>query len=190
MFPSSFKIAQVTPLLKRAGLDKDNPANYRPISNLNNISKLLEKLLLIRIHNHVTSSPNFNLNQSAYRPYHSTETALILTLDHILHSADQGSSSVLVSLDLNAAFDTIDHNILLSRLENSFGIHGLALSWFQSYLSGRSQFVHIGPTVTHPPPSAFLAYHTALFSDLCFFCIYSSYRTYSLLLWPHTATIR
>ena len=59
-------------------------------------------------------------------------TALILTLDNILHSADQGFSSVLVSLNLSAAFDTINHNILLSRLENSFGIHGLALSWFQS----------------------------------------------------------
>ena len=66
------------------------------------------------------------------------------TLDNILHAADQGSSSVLVYLDLSAAFDTIDHNILLSRLENSYGIHGLALSWFQSYLSGRSQFVRIG----------------------------------------------
>ena len=144
VFPSSFKIAQVTPLLKKAGLDKDDPANYRPISNLNIISKLLEMLLLVSIQNHVTSSPNFNPNQSAYRPYHSTETALVLTLDNILHSADQGSFSVLVSLDLNAAFDTIDHNILLSRLKKSFGIHGLALSWFQSYSSGRSQFVRIG----------------------------------------------
>ena len=144
VFPSFFKIAQVTPLLKKVGLDKDDPANYRPISNLNNISKLLEKLLLVRIQNHVTSSPNFNPNQSAYRPYHSTEIALILTLDNILHAADQGSSSVVVSLDLSAAFDTIDHNILLSRLVNSFGIHGLALSCFQSYLSGRSQFVRIG----------------------------------------------
>ena len=106
VFSSSFKIAQVTPLLKKAGLDKDDPANYRSISNRNNISKLLERLLLVRIHNHVTSSPNFNPNQSAYRPYHSTETALILTLDNILHTADQGSFSVLVSLDLRAAFDT------------------------------------------------------------------------------------
>ena len=102
VFPSSFKIAQVLPLLKKADLDKDDPANYRPISNLNNISKLLQKLLLVRIQNHVTSSPNFNPNQSAYRPYHFTETVLILTLDDILHAADQGSSSVLVSLDLSA----------------------------------------------------------------------------------------
>ena len=137
VFPSSFKIALITLLLKKAGLDKNDPANYRPISNLNNISKLLEKLLLVRILNHVTSSPNFIPNQSAYRPYHTTETALILTLDNILHAADKGSSFVLVSLDLSAAFDTIDHNILLSRLDNSFGIHGLALSWFQSYLSCR-----------------------------------------------------
>ena len=97
VFPSSFKIDQVTPLLKKAGLDEDDPANYRPISNLYNISKLLKKLLLGRIHNHIISSPKFNPNKSAYRPSHSTESALILTLDNILHAADEGSSSVLVS---------------------------------------------------------------------------------------------
>ena len=139
--------------------------------------------------NHVTSSPNFNPNQSAYRPYHSTETALIFTLDNILHSADQGSSSVLVSLDLSAAFDTIDHNILLSRLDNSFGIHGLGLSWFQSYLSDRSQFVRIGHCKS-TTSICISGVHKVLSWDLCFFSLYFSYRTYSLLFWPHTATIR
>ena len=134
VFSSCFETAQITPLLKKVGLDKDDPAKYRPISDLNILSKFLEKLLLVRIQHHVTSSPNFNPHRSADRTYQSTETAFILTVDDILHSVDQGSSSVLVSLDLSAAFDTINHFILLNRLEKSFGIHGLALSWFQSYL--------------------------------------------------------
>ena len=152
-FPSCFKLAQVTPLLKKAGLDKDTPSNYRPISNLNNISKLLERLILARIQDHVTTSPNFNPFQSAYRRFHSTETALLLTLDRIYHSIDQGFSTVLVSLDLSAAFDTIDHPTLLNRLSTSYGVHGAVLSWFKSYLSNRSQFVLIENSKSSISPS-------------------------------------
>ena len=76
-FPNSFKIAQVSPLLKKIGLNKDNPSTYRPISNLNTISKLLEHLILICVQDHTTSSTNFNPFQSAYQNIHSTETALL-----------------------------------------------------------------------------------------------------------------
>ena len=68
----------------------------------------------------------------------------MLALDNINHAIGEGSSTVLISLDLSAAFDTIDHTILLSRLQTSFGIYGLALAWFHSYLEGCSQFVRIG----------------------------------------------
>jgi hypothetical protein len=143
-FPASFKTSSVTPLLKKPGLDKSNPSNYRPISNLNNISKIIERLFLNRFQPAVQHSPNFNRYQSAYRRSHSTETALLHTLDNIFHSADTGCSTMLVSLDFSAAFDTIDHSILLRRLENSFGITGNALTWLKSYLTGRSQFITIG----------------------------------------------
>ena len=73
-FPAMFKQAIVTPLLKKPGLDQSDPSNYRPISNLNNISKLLERLFLFRFQSHVSNSPNFNPLQSAYRRFHSTET--------------------------------------------------------------------------------------------------------------------
>ena len=76
-FPSCFKDALVTLLLKKPGLAKDSPSNYRPISNLNHISKILERIFLSRILPHITSSPNFNPHQSAYRPNHSTESALL-----------------------------------------------------------------------------------------------------------------
>jgi len=149
-FPAMFKTASVTPLIKKAGLDADTPSNYRPISNLNNISKMLERLFLARIQPHVLSSPNFNSLQSAYRPYHSTETALLLSLNNIYHASDNSQPSLLVSLDLSAAFDTIDHSLLLSRLETSFGITGTALSWLSSYLSNRSQVVRIGQSSSPP----------------------------------------
>ncbi len=139
-----FKQASVTPLIKKPGLDEDTPSNFRPISNLNNISKILERLLLIRLQSQIISSPNFNHLQSAYRPHHSTETALLLTLNNIYQAADHSQPTMLVSLDLSAAFDTIDHSLLLSRLHTSFGIRGLALSWLSSYLSNRSQLVRIG----------------------------------------------
>jgi len=149
-FPTRFKTASVTPLLKKPTLDKTSPTSYRPISNLNFISKVLERLFLRHLRTHILASPNFNQNQSAYRSGHSTETALLLLLDRIYYAADGGRSTLLVSLDLSAAFDTISHDILLSRLNHSFGVAGVAHSWIKSYLSDRSQFVRIG-SHTSPP---------------------------------------
>jgi len=129
IFPNSFKLANVTPRLKKAGLDTSVSANYRPISNLNNISKILERLYLSVLQPHILSCPAFNPLQSAYRPRHSTETALLHTLNHIYSAADRGMPTALVSLDLSAAFDTIDHSILISRLHSSFGVSGPAPAW-------------------------------------------------------------
>ena len=96
--------------------------------------KILERLFLSRLLPHINSSSNFNSFQSAYRPHHSTETALTLTLDNVFHAADNGSATLLVSLDLSAAFDSINHNILINRLSSCFGLTGLALDWISSYL--------------------------------------------------------
>ena len=124
--------------------------SYRPISNLNNISKIIERLYLSRLYPHVTSSPNFNHLQSAYRPHHSTETALLHTFDNILSSADRSQPTLLVPLDLSAAFDTIDHSTLLSRLSTSFGVDGTALAWLTSYLTNRTQTVCMGSVSSDP----------------------------------------
>ena len=125
-------------------LDKHAPSSYRPISNLDFISKILERLFLARIQSHITSSPSFNQYQSAYRRHHSTKTSILHTLDNILHSPDSGKSTIVISLDLSAAFDTIDHQILLSRLNTSFRISDTTLSWLQSYLTNRTSSVRIG----------------------------------------------
>jgi len=153
VFPSKFKHASVTPILKKPNLDPSEPANYRPISNLNNISKIIERLFLTRLQPHIISSPNFNPLQSAYRRYHSNEPSLVHLLDSVYHNADDGLATPLVSLDLSAAFDTIDHSILLKRLSYSFGVMGSAHNWLNSYLSGRSNSVRVGSSSSPVTPS-------------------------------------
>ena len=118
-FPTCFKTAQVLPLLKKPGLDKDDLSNYRPISNLTTFSKVLERLALSRLRPHLLQSPNFSRFQSAYRHGHSTETALIHVMNQVYSAADSKSASILVGLDLTAAFDTIHHDVLIARLVRS-----------------------------------------------------------------------
>ena len=140
-FRTLFKRALVTPLIKGQSLDKSVPFNYTPISNLNFVSKILERLFLSRFQPHILTSSNFSKYQSAYRPGCSTETALQLLLDNIYSTADDGRPTLLVSLDFSAAFDTNDHAVLHKCLNCSFGILGTVYSWLQSYLTGRTQSV-------------------------------------------------
>ena len=149
-FPSIFKKAQVLPLLKKPNLDPTSPANYRPISNLSTMSKLLERLLLSRLRPHITTSSNFSSFQSAYRPGFSTETALLHIFNNLSDICGKGNCAVMVGLDLSAAFDTINHQLLLERLKSDFGIDGLAFSWLQSYLSNRTQYVKLGNHSSSP----------------------------------------
>ena len=118
-------------------------SSYRPISNLHTLSKILERLALSRLQPFILSSSNYNPSQSAYRKLHSTETSLAKSFSDIYKSIDSGSSTLLVALDLSAAFDTIPLDILFQRLQYSFGITGTALYWLKSYLSSRSQYVSI-----------------------------------------------
>ena len=143
-FPACYKRAQVLPLLKKAGLDTSSPANYRPISNLSTVSKILERLVLARLRPHLHGSGNFSQYQSAYRAGHSTETALLDVLDGVYTAADDKQISVLIGLDLSAAFDTVDHSLLIDRLQSEFGVTDTPLDWLRSYLSDREQFVKIG----------------------------------------------
>ena len=140
-FPPIFKSAIVRPLLKKPSLDQNCLKNYRPVSNLSFLSKVLEKIVLSQLLDHLTHNHLLNPHQSAYRQSHSTETALLRIVNDILLGLDNDKVAILALLDLSAAFDTIDHSILLSRLQTSFGVSGTVLSWFQSYLLDRSQTV-------------------------------------------------
>jgi hypothetical protein len=142
--PSTFKVAYITPLLKKAGMDPADVRSYRPISNLSVMSKLLERLVAKQLIEYLTSSGLLPALQSAYRAHHSTETAVLKVLADILKAIDTGNLAVLALLDLSAAFDTVDHATLLQRLKTSYGISGTVLNWLSSYLTNRSQFVRCG----------------------------------------------
>ena len=113
MLPQSFKSSYITPILKKPNFDNGDTNSYRPISNLSVISKLLERLILRRITNHLNDNNLFPMNQSAYRQFHSTETAVLKVFSDVLSAADHGKLTLLALLDLSSAFDTVDHNILL-----------------------------------------------------------------------------
>ena len=143
IIPSQLKSAMVKPHLKKPSLDKNSLKNYRPVSNLPFLSKILEKVVLHQLLSHLQHNDLCNAYQSAYRAGHSTETTLLRVVNDLLKTMDNDDISVLLLLDLSAAFDTVDHHILLSRLENVFGIHSAALQWFRSYLLDRFQFVSV-----------------------------------------------
>ena len=147
IFPTHFRNALVSPLLKKPSLDVDNLKNFRPVSNLCFISKIVEKAVARRLAEHLYLNNLYEQNQSAYRKYHGTETALLKVHNDILCELDNKRGVFLILLDLSAAFDTIDHDILFKRLE-SICVGGLALRWFQSYLCSRSQAVNINGTVS------------------------------------------
>ena len=148
--PKDFKSARIRPLLKKSGLDQDLLKNYRPVSNLPFISKVLEKVVDKRLERHLSENKLHEGFQSAYRRFHSTESALLKVQNDILQSLDNNCATVLVLLDLSAAFDTIDHQTLLHRLENLFGIKDKPLKWMSSYLSDRFQTVCVNGQLSTP----------------------------------------
>uniref|UniRef100_A0A8C1SEN9 Reverse transcriptase domain-containing protein n=1 Tax=Cyprinus carpio TaxID=7962 RepID=A0A8C1SEN9_CYPCA len=147
--PKSFKLAVIKPLIKKPQLDPKELVNYRPISNLPFLSKILEKVVSSQLYSFLEKNGICEDFQSGFRPYHSTETALLRVTNDLLLSSDRGCISLLVLLDLSAAFDTIDHTILLHRLEHFVGINGSALAWFKSYLYDRHQFVAVNEEVSY-----------------------------------------
>ena len=148
IFPSSFKSALVRPLIKKPSLSPDDLNNYRPISNLNFVSKILEKVVALRVQSHLSSNALFPPFQSAYRIFHSTESTLLKIHNDLISAMGRGEVSALILLDLSAAFDTVDHSILLNRLSNWFGLEDSTLKWFSSYLSSRSQSVIINDSLS------------------------------------------
>ncbi len=127
-------MAVIKPLIKKTQLDPKNLVNYRPISNLPFLSKILEKVVSSQLYSFLEKNGICEEFQSGYRPYHSTETALIIVTNDLLLSSDRGCISLLVLLDLSTAFDTINHNILLNRLENFVGISGSQVKSSHLYL--------------------------------------------------------
>ena len=143
VFPESLGRAVITPIIKKPSLDCNEFSNYRPVSNINFISKILEKVVAGQLKHYLTENKLIETYQSAYVPNKSTETALLKVQSDILNAVDSREVVFLVMLDLSAAFDTIDHGILLHCLQNNFGISGNVLKWIRSYLESKTYQVQI-----------------------------------------------
>ena len=135
VFPSQLKIAKVIPIFKK----DDNKIfnNYRPISLLPVLSKVVEKVICSQINNFFITNLFYD-SQYGFRPEHSTEYAAIEITDRIIAAMDKNNSPLNVYLDLSKAFDTIDHAILLEKLSH-YGIRGNPLKLISSYLENRQQ---------------------------------------------------
>ena len=141
-FCNQWKLATVKPLLKKGNL-APTLNNYRPVSNLSYISKLVEKCVVSQLNDYLTTHNLHSEHQSAYKECFSTETALCSLMDQLLWSFENQRATIVVSLDLSAAFDTVDHQILNDVLESCFGITSNALGWVRSYLKDRKLCVNI-----------------------------------------------
>jgi hypothetical protein len=150
--PSSQTTAIVTPRLKKAGLDATDMQNFRPISNLSFMSKVVERIVASQLLAYLNSNSLLPKLQSGFRSSHSTESALLRVLSDIFSAIDKQQITLLALLDVSAAFDTVDHPILLGRLSTSFGIDGSAFAWIRSFIIGRTLAVHHGSTASNRVP--------------------------------------
>ena len=140
-FPLLWKSTHVTPLFK--GGDRDNLDNYRPISKLPCLAKVLETLINNQLKRFLSAHSVLSPHQSGFRANHSTISAITLVTNDIITALDKKQHCAALFVDLSKAFDTVDHQILLNRLKN-IGLHASACDWFSDYLSSRRQCVKSG----------------------------------------------
>ena len=133
----------ISPVIKKSSLDRNILKNYRPVSNILFLSKVLEKVVATQLKMHIQVNKLDEVYQSAYKSNCSTETALLKVKSDVLNAVDRGEVVFIVLLDLSAAFDTVDHNLLLKCLHDNFGVTGTVLEWFASYLESRTSYVNI-----------------------------------------------
>ena len=140
--------AVVIPLIKELSslVDTENFKNYRPVSNLVLVSKIIERVVQNRLEEHMIKNKLSSVKNYGYKKSHSTELLLLKVVDDLFSSFDKNIPTVVILLDLSAAFDTVDHKKLLEILENEIGIRGTALNWFKSFITNRTQKVKIGET--------------------------------------------
>ena len=147
---ASLKTGEILPLIKALSslTDTDEFKNYRPISNLLFISKLIERVVDIRLQEHLDAN-NLNISQQhGYKKGHSTEMLLLKVVNNLLESCDKNIPSIVLLLDLSAAFDTVDQMKLLEILARDIGIKDTALAWFRSFLLDRTQMVKVGDSMS------------------------------------------
>ena len=140
-FPLCWKLAKISPLYKKG--DKFDAKNYRPVAVLPSMSKVIEKVIIGRLKRHMETNRLLADTQNAYREKRSVTTAVLQLYDEILKHQEQSRDSACVFLDCSAAFDTIQHRVLMGKLE-LYGVDEKGMRWIKDYLSDRAQFVSIG----------------------------------------------
>ena len=138
IFPTELKIANVLPLYKADDCMVFN--NYRPVSILCMLSKVFEKVMYSRLIDFLEDDKILFVNQFGFRKSHSSYMALMLLVDKLTKALENGVYIICVFLDFSKAFDTVNHHVLLEKLDY-YGIRGSALAWFESYLTNRQQYV-------------------------------------------------
>ena len=170
--PQSWKHSLVHPIHK-AG-DPSNPSNFRPISIVPVISKIVERAIHQQLYDYLTQNHLLSSTQHGFRPRHSTETALVSISDHILSANDRGEISLLCLLDLSKCFDVIDHAKLLTKLE----LYGIDTAWFSAYLRNHTQSVSFTDTLGNRKISAALPNSIGVFQGSCLgpllYCVFAN----------------
>ena len=149
MFPTKWNLTEVTPIPKDA--DYERGSNKRPFSLLSIVSKVCERVVCNQFSSYVTSDGRLSNNQSGNKKFHSTETSVIETTDMILQAMDNKKLTAMVLLDMSKAFDSVDHKLMISKLQDA-GASSSCIEWFRSYLSGRQQVVRISSALSEPLP--------------------------------------
>ena len=148
-FPESEKRGLIHPMLKSFDLDIEELSSYRPITNIPFIAKLIETAIYFQLSKYIFDNDILPATQSAYRPGHSTESALVAVHSDIIENLDRGKNTLAIYLDLSSAFDSVDHELLLSEL-TSIGVTGSALALLRSYLTDRQVQVSIRGHISEP----------------------------------------
>ena len=142
-YANKWKLSKLLPLLKSSDLNRLHPSSYRPIAILPTISKIVEKAAQMQILNYLETNRMLNWNTHAYRKGHSTTTALAEVTEKLYKAIDERKISSLMTLDQSAAFDCVQHSLLLDKLELYY-LDKTVVKWVKSYLENRTQFVTIG----------------------------------------------
>jgi hypothetical protein len=147
--PVSYKHAVITPILQGNSSDSEDFKSFRPVSNFPTLVKIIERIVAKQMIDHLERENLTDPHQSVYKHGHSCETVILSVLNDVYGACDRYEISILAMLDMNVAFDTVDHELLLEKLK-CFGFDGEILEWLRTYLTGRSHSTTVEGSTSEP----------------------------------------